>query len=216
MRLSYNAPIVLTFAIVSAGVLVVDLIAGGGIAVALAVPPDFAAGRVIDYVRLVTHPFAHADWTHLVANFSLILLIGPILEEKYGGMPLVVMMVATALVTGLLNVLFLPTGLMGASGVVFMMIILSSFANFRKGEIPLTFVLVVLIYLAREIVNAFTNDTISQFAHLVGGACGSLFGFVFTRSARPPTVEYVEAGDDSVDDLPPGSEEASPRHEGAE
>jgi len=41
----------------------------------------------------------------------------------------------------------------GASGVVFMFILLSSFVNFKKGRIPITFILVVIIYLGGEVMN---------------------------------------------------------------
>jgi len=53
------------------------------------------------------------------------------------------------------------------------------------GEVPLTFILVVVLFLARELLNAFGQDDISQFAHILGGFCGSLFGFLFTRRGRP-------------------------------
>jgi len=116
-----------------------------------------------------------------MGNFAFVLLLGPILEEKYGSGSLLFMMLITAFVTGLLNVLVMNTGLLGASGIVFMMILLVSFTNIRSGEIPLTFILIVALYLTREIVNAVRQDTISQFAHIVGGICGSLFGFMRPR-----------------------------------
>jgi uncharacterized membrane protein YdcZ (DUF606 family) len=87
----------------------------------------------------------------------------------------------TALVTGLFNVFFFSTGLLGASGIVFMMILLASFTNFKRGEIPLTFILVLALYLGRELANSFTRNNISEFAHMVGGFCGSLFGFFRVR-----------------------------------
>jgi len=114
---------------------------------------------------------------HLIGNFSMILLIGPMLEESYGSLALLVMMVITALVTGVLNVLFFTTGLMGASGVAFMMILLASFTNFSRGEIPLTFILVLVLYLGNELFKSFETGTINYFAHIAGGFCGSLFGF---------------------------------------
>jgi membrane associated rhomboid family serine protease len=97
------------------------------------------------------------------------------------------MIVITALVTGILNVLFFPFGLLGASGVVFMMILLASFTNFNKGEVPLTFILVLILYLGRELFGFYGSNpeqdaNISQFAHVVGGFIGSMFGFF--RSAR--------------------------------
>jgi len=137
---------------------------------------------MVNWIRLFTHVIGHANWNHLISNFSFILLIGPILEETYGSLSLLFMILVTAFVTGILNAFLLPTALLGASGVVFMMILLVSFTNFRQGEIPLTFILILTLYLGREIFNSFTNNNISEFAHIVGGFCGSLFGFF--RPAR--------------------------------
>jgi membrane associated rhomboid family serine protease len=108
-------------------------------------------------------------------------LIGPILEEVYGSGALLIMILITAFVTGVLNVLFFSSGLLGASGVVFMMILLASFTNFSRGEVPLTFILVLILFLGRELFDSFggeaANGNISKFAHIVGGFIGSLFGF---------------------------------------
>ncbi|MCA1755401.1 MAG: rhomboid family intramembrane serine protease [Spirochaeta sp.] len=183
MRISYNAPVTLSFAVLSTAILVIDMLTGRGLTAGLfSVGPSMSFAAPLDYLRLVTHVAGHANWNHLMGNFAFILLLGPILEEKYGTLNITVMILITALVTGLLNVLFLSTGLMGASGIVFMMILLVSFTNFRRGEIPLTFILIVLLFLTREIITAVDTDGISQFAHIFGGVCGSLFGFL--RPAR--------------------------------
>ena len=186
MRIKYNAPTVLSFALVCALVLLLSQTILRGLAEAWFMVPGrggFSPASPRNWVCLVTHVAGHSSWTHLVNNFSLILLIGPMLEENYGSRPLLVMILITALITGILNVLLFNTALMGASGVVFMMILLSSFTNFSKGEIPLTFILVLLLYLGGELVNSLKSDNISNFAHIVGGFCGSLFGF-FRTSRR--------------------------------
>jgi len=187
MRVRYNAPVVLTFAFISAAVLVLSQTVFRSLTEQWFMVPGKSGFNPYSprcWVTLVTHVFGHANWSHLVSNFSFILLIGPILEETYGSLSLIVMIFITALVTGILNVLFFPLGLLGASGVVFMMILLASFTNFNKGEIPLTFILVMILYLGRELLNAFGNTpesgNISQFAHVVGGFIGSLFGFFRT------------------------------------
>lgn len=188
MRITYNAPVTLSFALIASFVLLVDSLTGVGLTEGLfAVGGSMSLVNPLDYVRLVTHVIGHASWAHLVSNFAFILLLGPILEEKYGSASLLLMMMITAIVTGVLNVLLFSTGLLGASGIVFMMILLGSFTNFRKGEIPLTFILVVVLYLAREVVTAFQADTISQFAHIAGGLCGSLFGFLRPHAAGSET-----------------------------
>jgi len=95
------------------------------------------------------------------------------------------MIVVTGFITGVLNVCFFPHPLLGASGVVFMMILLASFTNHGKNDIPLTFILIVILYLGRELLDAFKGDDISQFAHLAGGFCGSLFGFFKPSKSVP-------------------------------
>jgi membrane associated rhomboid family serine protease len=92
------------------------------------------------------------------------------------------MMFVTALCTGIINVLFFPTGLLGASGIVFMFVILVSIVNMKSGSIPVSFLLVSFIFIGRELVQVFRHDNISQMAHIVGGSIGAVFGF---RLARP-------------------------------
>ena len=184
MRIKYNAPTVLTFALLSALVLLLSKTLAPGLAENWFMAPGrggFAAGSLRHWIGVITHVMGHANWTHLIGNFSVILLVGPMLEESYGSLSLLLMIAITALVTGVLNSLFFRTGLMGASGVVFMMILLASFTNFSHGEIPLTFILVLILYLGGQLFESFRTDNISQFAHIVGGFCGSLFGFF-----RPP------------------------------
>jgi membrane associated rhomboid family serine protease len=118
----------------------------------------------------------------------LILLIGPILEERHGSVPLLIMILVTALVTGLANLVFGGNMLLGASGVVFMMILLASMANVRGGEIPLTFIAVAVIYMGGELVHSFNNDHISHMAHLVGGSVGALFGFLTAGKKKRGTL----------------------------
>jgi membrane associated rhomboid family serine protease len=179
LRPTYNSPVILTFALAACVIMAADGLSGGRLTPNLfATYPGFQWTSPLFYFRLISHVLGHKNWAHVTANFSVILLIGPILEEKYGSARLIKMMLITALITGVLNAAFFTTGLLGASGLAFMMILLVSFTNHKEGEIPLTFVLVVVLFLAKEAVQAFSQDDISQFAHIIGGICGSLFGFL--------------------------------------
>jgi rhomboid protease GluP len=180
MSLRFNAPTSLWFSLLCLIVFVTGLFVPGIHSLFIAPGAGgFSARDPLDWVRLVSHVAGHASWDHLIGNLSFILLLGPILEEKYGSGPLAFMILITALIIGALNVLLLPTALHGASGIVFMCILLASFTNARSGEIPVTFILVAVLYLSREVMNSMHHNQISQFAHLLGGACGSLFGFFF-------------------------------------
>ena len=177
MKLEYNAPVILSFTLIATTVMIVDTIFGGFTHSLFAFPGTFDFGAPLDYFRLFSYTAGHANWPHLMGNFAIILLIGPILEEKYGSADLLFMMVVTALVSSTLSIMLFDNGGLGASGIVFMFIILSSFVNYKTGTIPMTFVLVALLYLGEEVVRAFSNDNISQFGHIVGGIVGGLFGF---------------------------------------
>jgi membrane associated rhomboid family serine protease len=189
MKIKYNAPITLTFTFISAAALILNMTLFQGLTLWWFMVPGrggFSFGSVRSWVTLFTHVLGHVDINHFISNFSFILLIGPILEENYGSRLLLLMIAITALVTGGLNILLFSSSLLGASGVVFMMILLASFTNFNRGEIPLTFILILILYLGREVINSFkiAPDNISQFAHIAGGFCGSLFGFFRPRHVR--------------------------------
>lgn len=181
MKIKYNAPVTLTFSLFCTAILAADKTMLPGLIQQLFTVPgrDFFDFQFFPgYVKLFTHVFGHIDWGHLMENMAFILLLGPILEEKYGSRALAMMLIITAGINGLVNVIFFPTALLGASGIVFMMILLVSFTNIKKGEIPLTFILIVALYLMKEFTAALENDQISQISHITGGLCGGLFGFV--------------------------------------
>ena len=51
---------------------------------------------------------------------------------KYGSSSIAMMILITAAVTGIFNILFFKTALLGASGIAFMMILLGSFVNIEE------------------------------------------------------------------------------------
>lgn len=181
LRITYNAPVVLTLTLAAAAVYILTH-SVGSLAPWFATYP--ALGDAQSYVGLATHVLGHRDWEHLLSNFMLILLIGPILEERHGSSRLLFMIIVTALITGGVNLVIGSHIVVGASGVAFMMILLASMANVRGGEIPLTFIAVAAIYMGGEIVRSLSNDQVSHMAHLVGGGVGGLFGFLWARRGR--------------------------------
>ena len=78
--------------------------------------------------------------------------------------------------------LFPGSALLGASGIVFMMILLSSLSGMERGTVPLTLILVAALYVGREL-NAilFVRDNVANFMHIVGGLCGTGFGYVMHK-----------------------------------
>lgn len=180
-RIRYNAPVVLTFSLAATAVTLLGAHVAGAL---FTVPGHMAWTDPLAYVRLFSHVLGHAGFQHLLANLTIILLVGPLLEDKYGSARFARMIALTALATAAVNVALFSTGLYGASGVAFMMILLGSLINFRRGELPLTFLLVVCLFVGQELIAMWKHDQVSQVAHLVGGACGAAFGFRGPRAGN--------------------------------
>jgi membrane associated rhomboid family serine protease len=182
MKIRYNSPVILTFSLIATCIQLMDASIIQGLTKTLfAVGPTVNLANPLDYFRLTTHVLGHAGWQHLFGNLTFILLLGPLLEEKYGSPMIFLMICMTAIVTGIVNILFFSTGLLGASGIVFMLIVLASIVDFRSGAIPLTFVLVAGVFIGSEIIKAFGQDNISQIAHVLGGFIGAVFGFLLAK-----------------------------------
>lgn len=181
MKLTFNAPFTIYFSIVA---LAVYLLSGNinGVHEAFTLKGTFQPDSLNWYVGLIGYPLAHANFQHLLGNFSIILLLGPILENKYGWKRLLIFSLITCFLTAILHIAFWDIGLLGASGIVFMFIILSSLMHIRENEIPITFILVTVLYLGQEVLASFQNDNISHFAHITGGLTGIYFGYFYKRA----------------------------------
>ena len=193
LRVTFNAPLVLAFALLCTLVTILDQLTGRKSISMIFSTYASSFSDPMTYVRLFTHVLGHANMGHLVNNMAFILLLvayilllGPMLEEKYGAKKLLLVIAVTAVITALVhNVLFPNTRLLGASGVVFAFILLTSFTEFREGEIPLTTILVALIYLGQQIWDGITvKDNVSNLSHIVGGLVGGCAGFLLNRRKK--------------------------------
>ena len=181
--IQYNSPVILTFFLLSLGSLILGSVTQGVSTQMLFAVYHSSFTDPLTYVRMFTHVLGHSGYAHFMGNMMLLLVVGPPLEEKYGSKRLLGCIVLTALVSGLVQFFLFPgTALLGASGIVFMLIVLSSLAGMRNGAIPLTLILVVVLYLGGEVVDAVSvNDNVSQLTHIISGLCGAGFGFAMVK-----------------------------------
>ena len=96
-RIRYNAPVILTFTLISFAVLVLGYITNNRSTETFFMVYRSSLANPLFYLRLFTHILGHANLEHFVGNFTVILLVGPMLEEKYGSRKLLVMITLTAL-----------------------------------------------------------------------------------------------------------------------
>ena len=183
MKIKLNSPLILGFVFLSLAAMILNITTGGASNRLLFMTYRSSLADPLTYVRFFGHALGHSGWQHYIGNMSYILLLGPMLEEKYGARRLLGVMALTALITGLVNYFFFPhVALCGASGVVFAFILMTSFTSFKKGEIPITFILVAIVYLGQQVYDGiFIKDNISNMAYIVGGIVGAVSGYMMRK-----------------------------------
>lgn len=186
LKLSYNAPVTLTFSILALVALALGSFSGGWTTHHLFSVYRCPLSDPLAFFRFFGHVLGHADLSHFMGNIIFILLLGPSVEDRFGSWNTLWAILVTAFITGLVYFIFFPTSaLLGASGIVYMMILMASFGGAKNGVIPITLIFVAVFYLGGELWNAiFANNNIAELAHIVGGICGMLMGFALSGKRR--------------------------------
>lgn len=184
IRLSFNSPVILGFTLACFIVLILDKVTGSASTLAFFSVYRSSLASPLTYIRFFGHVLGHASWDHFFGNIMMLLVVGPLLEEKYGSANILFVILATALVTGVINFIFFPhVQLLGASGVVFAFILLASLTSIEEEKIPLTFILVALIYIGQQVYDGlFIRDNVSNLTHILGGIVGSSLGYVMNKN----------------------------------
>ena len=167
-KVSINAPVTLAYVFVSFVILVIGLVTGGRSTQLLFMTWHSSLLSPLTWLRFFTHVLGHAGWAHYMGNMAYILLLGPMLEEKYGTARIIEVIAMTVLITALVNYIFFPSSaLCGASGVVF------------------AFILAAVFYIGQQAAQGlFVRDQISQLSHIIGGLVGACAGFALNVEKR--------------------------------
>ena len=180
-KFDYNAPVILTYFFICFLILMIDKLCRGKFSKTFFTTyKNDSLLNPLTYFKLISHSLGHADWDHLYSNFIKILLIGPLIEEKYGSINLLIALVLTSLIIGIVNKILGKGGILGASGVAYMLILLSSFVNMENGKIPITLTLIILFFVVDEVIKLFRRkkDGVSHLGHITGAICGIILGML--------------------------------------
>ena len=183
-KISFNSPVILWFVIICTVALILNYLTGGVSNYLCFEVYRSSLLNPLFYVRLIGHVFGHANFEHYANNMMYILLAGPMVEEKYGSKNLLKLMVITALITGIVQIIFFPdSALLGASGIVFLLIMLAAVVG-KGDKIPLTLILMIAVYLGSQIIEGLVmNDGISHITHIIGGIIGVWAGWQLRNKA---------------------------------
>lgn len=178
LKIELNAPTTLIFASICVGVFILDLMTKHAVTDVFFSLFTTSWKDPLQYVRLVSHVFGHADRQHLFNNLIMILLLGPILEEKHSSRRLAIIIGLTAFVTGV-TALLLHINIRGASGIVFMLFFLASFSNIKQHRnIPISFLIAIVFFIIEALFFSSSIKNVSYLAHGVGAFCGAMYGWL--------------------------------------
>ncbi len=182
IRLSYNCPVILTYFFISFIALVLCTLFGDRFRTFAFSLYRTSFADIFSYFRLITFSIGHMNFIHFINNFMIILITGPVLEEKYGSKNLLKMLIITSLTTGIISlIIYSNSYIIGSSAISFMLILLCSFTNIKRGYLPLSTILVFVIFIGKEIINIRSDNNISELGHVIGGLIGIVFGLIFTN-----------------------------------
>jgi membrane associated rhomboid family serine protease len=179
-RITIEAPVIVGYCVICVVIHLLNSTILPGLSFFLGFDSHFNVRNPVHYGRLFSHIFAHSSLSHLKGNMTNLLLVGPPAEAHFGSKAIRKVMQAVALSSALSHLLLgrANSRQLGASGVVFALIIMSSLICGKMDRIPLSFVLIGILYLGEELFKLFfSSDDVSHHAHLVGGAVGAIIGF---------------------------------------
>lgn len=203
LKFIFDSPVVLVFSVVSTVIFISDLILKLNLSEKIfecpgaKSVPAFDFKSALSYVKLVIYPFGGENSTSFFLNIGFILLLGPVLEERYGSIMLALMIFITSLVGGVLTACVSTFGIYGCGGIVFMMIILSVLSVFIKKQLPVSWIFIFTLYLAFSLFSGkkisgfmpFMQNNVPVFIQLASGICGSLFGFFVCPKKRSSQIQ---------------------------
>lgn len=160
----------------------------------------------LDYVRLFTHVLGSDSWIPLLRNALVLLVLGRSAEEGAGSLPLAVMLLLSALVSGVIACLVPGFSAQGPDPLIFMLLLLNFFVSLSGSVISVSWILAFLAFTALRayaiiapIVPAsplvLAKSCLPIFIPLAGGIAGSIPSiFILGKgSSRPKPAARPKA-----------------------
>lgn len=129
-------------------------------------------------VNPLTTAFIHSGKDHYLGNIMLFLLLSPIVEEKFGKLNYLAAFAITTIPIYYFHVEILHVVPVGISAWICALMCMSI------GKLKFTGIVLIGLYIFKEISGMFDNDSVSHVGHLMGFATGALYTFLFNKIRR--------------------------------
>ena len=132
----------------------------------------------LEYYRLITSMFLHADIMHIFSNMIALLLFGTAVESNYSKLEYLIIYFISGLIGNLFSLILLPLDVisLGASGAIFGLIGAAFVLFAVDGDRMLIFLGILFLF---YFIIASLAPGINLWAHLFGLVGGILFGYIF-------------------------------------
>jgi membrane associated rhomboid family serine protease len=218
-KIMFDAPVTIVFVLLTIAVYFVNIMMKESLIPMMftcrslkAADPEaaFNLKNALDYARLILHVFAYTDFPTLLINAVILLLLGSILEERYGSLMLFIMIFIAALVSGVLAVCSPQVPFTGTDSIIFMMIFLLSLTALAKHTVQVSWLLAFIAFTAYKAygftttgtknLSAIIQDNLGLLISLAAGICGSLAGFLIApkKSRKSPKADWKTGNDDTT------------------
>lgn len=118
----------------------------------------------------------------------MIVVLGPIIEERIGSIQLAFISILTILINGILYSILFTQKLYGPTCVAYMMILLAYFVNIKKGERPISFILILLVIILVNGDQAMQNFR-DVFSIFIGTVCGIFWAAIVQKVQSHPETK---------------------------
>jgi membrane associated rhomboid family serine protease len=194
-RLTVEAPVVISFCFICVMIHLLQQTIWSGLNTFLAVKDTFDITDVMQLPRLFSHVIAHdGSLGHIKGNMVHLLLVGPSAETVFGSTTIMIVILLVAVTSAVAHIIVggLNSNQLGASGVVFAVILLNSLVAAVAGKIPLGFILTAALWVTDELYKFFFGtDGVSHHAHLTGAIVGTAAAY-YIQGGKPNLESKIE------------------------
>lgn len=150
------------------------------------------------YLRTVSHVLGSSSPVVFLFGALGLLIQGPEAEKNYGTVLSSVMIVVSAVFTGVLATCFCKNPVSGLEPVLFLFVFLNLVSYIKKNNLPFVQILVLLILIIWDIFSAEKIDVINLLADIMGGLCGSLISFLAVPKSRSTSHKKISPSEDET------------------
>lgn len=137
---------------------------------------------------ILTYMFLHGGFYHLLLNMYVLLMFGTLVEQRIGTRNFLAVYFASGIIAALLSSIFYSRAL-GASGAIagilgVLIILMPELTILFFFIAPMPLWMFGIIYILIETFGIFVPSGVGHIAHLVGLACGLLYGLHLKNKSR--------------------------------